>query len=113
MRRLARRFRVTPLALATRLHESGMMTWARYRAWCEAWAKHVAKLPPRKGGFAAPPEKAINRSGCPYVQLVLEALDANRITSVEAARYLDLKFEHFAKLREMLAQGPIGGSFYE
>ncbi len=110
MRTLARRFRVTPLAMATRLRESGAMTWARYNAWREAWRKYVAKLPPRGGGFATPPEKAINRSGRPYVQLVLEALDANRITSVDAARYLDLKFEHFTKLRDMLAQGPLGGS---
>ncbi len=110
MRNLARRFRVTPLAMATRLRGSGVMTWARYRTWREAWDKYVAALPPRRGGFALPPEKAINRSGRPFVQLVLEALDANRITSVDAGRYLDLKFEHFGKLREMLAQGPIGGS---
>jgi len=110
IRSLARRFRITPLAMATRLRESGAMTWARYRAWREAWNKYVASLPPRRGGFATPPEKAINRSGRPFVQLVLEALDANRITSVDAGRYLDLKFEHFGKLREMLVQGPIGGS---
>jgi Zn-dependent peptidase ImmA (M78 family) len=110
MRSVARRFRVTPLAMATRLRESGVMTWARYRSWREAWDKYVASLPPRRGGFATPPDKAINRSGRPFVQLVLEALDANRITSVDAGRYLDLKFEHFGKLREMLAQGPIGGS---
>lgn len=110
MRNLARRFRVTPLAMATRLRESGVMTWARYRAWREAWEKRVASLPPRRGGFATPPEKAINRSGRPFVQLVLEALDANRITSVDAGRYLDLKFEHFGKLRDMLSQGPISGS---
>jgi Zn-dependent peptidase ImmA (M78 family)/DNA-binding XRE family transcriptional regulator len=113
MRTLARRFRVTPLAMATRLRESGVMTWARYRSWREAWDKHVASLPPRRGGFATPPEKAINRSGRPFVQLVLEALDANRITSVDAGRYLDLKFEHFGKLRDMLSQGPIGGSLDE
>lgn len=113
MRNLARRFRVTPLAMATRLRESGVMTWARYRAWREAWDKYVASLPPRRGGFATPPEKAINRSGWPFVQLVLEALDANRITSVDAARYLDLKFEHFGKLRDMLSQGPTGGSLDE
>jgi len=110
MRNLARRFRVTPLAMATRLRESGVMTWARYRAWREAWDKYVASLPPRRGGFATPPEKAINRSGRPFVQLVLEALDANRITSVDAGRYLDLKFEHFGKLRDMLWHGPIGGA---
>ena len=110
MRNLARRFRVTPLAMATRLRESGVMTWARYRAWREAWDKYVASLRPRRGGFATPPEKAINRSGRPFVQLVLEALDANRITSVDAGRYLDLKFEHFGKLRDMLWHGPIGGA---
>ena len=43
------------------------------------------------------------------MQLVLEALDANRITSVDAARYLDLRFEHFGKLRDVLSQGSIGG----
>ncbi len=110
MRNLARRFRVTTLAMATRLRESGVMTWARYRVWREAWDKYVASLPPRRGGFATPPEKAINRSGRPFVQLVLEAPDANRITSVDAARYLDLRFEHFGKLRDMLSLGPISGS---
>ena len=86
------------------------MGWTpRYRSWREGWDKYVASLPPRRGGFATPPEKAINRSGRPFVQLVLEALDANRITSVDAGRYLDLKFEHFGKLRNMLSQGPIGG----
>ena len=110
MHHLARRFRVTPLAMATRLRESGIMTWARYRSWRETWEKHLATLPRRRGGFATPPEKAINRGGRPYMQLVLEALDANRITSVDAARCLDLRFEHFGKLREMLSQGPIGGS---
>lgn len=100
MRNLARRFRVTPLAMATRLREFGVMTWARYNSWREVWDKYVASLPPRRSGFATPPDKAMNRSGRPFVQLVLEALDANRITSVDAGRYLDLKFEHFGKLRD-------------
>ncbi len=60
----------------------------------------------RVARLATPPEKAINRSGRTYVQLVLEALDANRITSVDAARYLDLKFEHFGKLRDFMSQSP-------
>jgi hypothetical protein len=64
----------------------------------------------RRGGFATPPGRAIDRSGRPFVQLVLEALDANRITSIDAGRYLDLKFEHFGNLRDMLSQAQIGGS---
>ena len=57
-------------------------------------------MKPTGGGIATPAEKAINRTGKPFVQLVLEALDSNRLTSVDAARYLDLKFQHFDELRQ-------------
>lgn len=106
VRRVAKKFRLTPLATATRLRESGFMTWAQYNQWREQWQAYVATLPPRKGGFATPMEKAVNRAGRPFAQLVLEALSANRITSVDASRYLDLKFEHFDKLRAHLTTGP-------
>jgi Zn-dependent peptidase ImmA (M78 family)/transcriptional regulator with XRE-family HTH domain len=106
VRRVARRFRLTPLATATRLRESGLMTWPQYNQWRDQWQDYVATLPPRRGGFATPVEKTVNRAGRPFAQLVLEALSANRITSVDASRYLDLKFEHFDKLRAHLSQGP-------
>lgn len=106
VRRVAKRFRLTPLATATRLRESGFMAWAQYNQWRDQWQAYVATLPPRRGGFATPMEKAVNRAGRPFAQLVLEALFANRITSVDASRYLDLKFEHFDKLRAHLTTGP-------
>lgn len=109
IRRLARRFRLTPLAMATRLRESGQMTWAAYRSWREEWEEYIATLPQRRGGFATPMEKAVGRAGVPFAQLVLDALSANRITSVDAARYLDLKFEHFDSLRAHLT-GAAGGA---
>ena len=105
VRRVAKKFRLTTLATATRLRESGFMTWAQYHQWREQWQAYVATLPPRAGGFATPMEKAVNRAGRPFAQLVLEAWSANRITSVDASRYLDLKFEHFDKLRAHLAHG--------
>lgn len=110
MRALARRFRVTPLAMATRLRESGFMSWPRYNAWRREWDDFVATLQPRRGGFATPVEKAVNRAGRPFATLVLDALAANRITSVDAARYLDLKFEHFEKLGDHLREGAFGAS---
>ncbi len=109
VRRLARRFRITPLAMATRLRASGYMGWPQYRAWKESWNDYVKTLPPRTGGFAHPVDIALNRNGRPYVQLVLEALAANRITSVDASRHLALKFEHFDKLKESLRGGPVSG----
>ncbi len=113
VRRVARRFRVTPLATATRLREAGVLSWDQYRRWRALWEAHVAKLPPRRGGFATPMEKAVNRAGRPFAQLVLEALDSNRITPVEASRYLNLKYQHFAALREHVAVGPGDGSIDE
>lgn len=109
VRRLARRFWITPLAMATRLRESGFMSWNGYNAWRGEWNEYVASLPVRAGGFATPAEKAMNRHGRPFVQLVLEAMSANRITSVDAARYLELKFQHFDQLRELVS-GPGTGA---
>jgi Zn-dependent peptidase ImmA (M78 family) len=106
VRKVARVFRITPLAMATRLRESGFMSWDRYRRWRAGWDSYVATLRPRRGGFASPAEKAVSRAGRPFAQLVLEALSANRLTAVDAARYLDLRFEHFETLRNHLRGGP-------
>lgn len=103
VRRVANRFRVTPLALATRLAGAGIMTWPQYRRWRAAWESHVAGLPPRQGGFATPALKAVGRAGQTFARLVLDALDSNRITSVDAGRYLELSFDHFDDLRMSLA----------
>lgn len=108
-RRMARRFWITPLAMATRLRESGLMSWDHYHAWRSDWDQYIAALPKRSGGFATPAEKTVGRAGLPFVRLVLEAMSANRITSVDAARYLDLKFQHFDQLRTLL-NGPWNGS---
>jgi len=44
VRSIARRFKVTPLAMATRLRESGFMTWTQYNAWREEWDAYVARF---------------------------------------------------------------------
>jgi Zn-dependent peptidase ImmA (M78 family)/transcriptional regulator with XRE-family HTH domain len=106
VRRLARRFKLSPLAMATRLRSSGYFDWAHYQSWRRGWDAWVASLPPRSSGFAHPVGQTLTRNGRPYVQLVLEALNSSRITTVEASRYLDLKAEHFEKLRDALTQRP-------
>jgi Zn-dependent peptidase ImmA (M78 family)/transcriptional regulator with XRE-family HTH domain len=106
VRRVARRFKITPSATATRLRESKFMTWETYKRWQSEWESYVSTLPERRGGIATPAQKALNKAGRPFAQLVLEALSANRLTAVDAARYLDLKFQHFDKLREQLSVSP-------
>ncbi len=105
VRKLAYTFRVTPLAMATRLRATGALTWNGYKSWKRDWDAYVDTLTPRKGGFASPMDKTLGRAGRPFTQLVLEALDANRITSVEASRYLDLRFDHVQDLRRELFKG--------
>lgn len=109
VRKIAKAFRITPLAMATRLRESQYMSWTRYNQWRADWDAYVATLPARRGGFASPVEKAVSRAGRPFTQLVLEALSANRLTAVDAARYLDLRFEHFENLKAHLSGGPSEG----
>ena len=105
VRKLAGKFRITPLAMATRLRVAGSMTWAGYQRWKSAWTDYLATLPPRSGGFASPVDKTLSRGGRPLAQLVIEALDSNRITAVDACHYLNLRFEHFDKLRSELRMG--------
>lgn len=105
VRQLARKFRITPKATATRLRESGFMGWKRYQQWLTEWEAYIATLRERKGGFATPVAKTLGRAGRPFTRLVLDALVSNRITAVDASRYLDLKFEHFEKLRTRLTEG--------
>lgn len=109
VRSLAAKFQVTPLAMATRLRSAGQLSWQGYRDWRESWSQYVSTLKPSKGGFAHPVDKTLGRAGKPFVQLVIEALDANRITAVQACRYLDLRFDHFDKLRSNLREGPRSG----
>lgn len=99
VRTLAAKFRVTPMAMATRLRVEGALTWEGYSRWKDDWAEYIKTLKPRPGGFASPVDKALGRGGRPLAQLVVEALDSNRITAVEACKHLDLRFEHFDQLR--------------
>lgn len=105
MRKQAIRFKVTPLAYATRLWQSELLTWNQYDEWRGSWRQYVEALPKKTGGFATPVDKALGRGGRSYAQLVLEAFDTNRITSAEATRYLNLRIDKFDTLRERLAKG--------
>jgi len=108
VRQLASKFHVTPLAMATRLRTAGAMTWDGYAAWKSEWTRYVANLAPSAKGFATPVSKALGRAGRPLIRLVIEALDANRITAVDACNYLELRFDHFDKLRSELRGLPGG-----
>jgi Zn-dependent peptidase ImmA (M78 family)/DNA-binding XRE family transcriptional regulator len=102
--RLARRYKVTPKAMATRLMSLGHISQTDYRRWLQLWEAYLQDHPPRTGGgIATPSQKALNRNGQPFTRLVLDALTHERITPLEAARHLELGFPHLEALRLDLA----------
>lgn len=103
MRRLARRYKVTPLAMATRLLRTGRLAPASYNRWRGEWNQYLAEHPPKKPRVRVlPPARALGRNGYAFTILVLDALNTDRITGVQAARYLDLRFPHVETLRRDL-----------
>jgi len=106
VRKLAKLFRVTPLATATRLRSSGMLSWPQYLSWKAGWEAYTAKLKPKSGGFATPVAKTLGRAGRPFTKTVLDALSSRRIGPEVAARHLNLKYEHFDELKGALIIQP-------
>lgn len=109
VRKLARRYKMTPTAMITRLLVIKKCSPAAYRRWTLAWGEYLKEHTPKKGGgIATPSQKALNRNGRSFTRLVLEAFTLDRITSLDASRYLGLNFPHIENLRRDLA---ISGRF--
>lgn len=106
-RRIAKRFRVTPTAVATRLLHMRIMTAAAYARWKDQWQAYRDAHPDRPAfGIASPAEKAVSRNGPLFTSLVLSALSNERISSVDACHYLDLGFTHVETLRRGWIEKP-------
>ena len=102
--KLARRYKVTPKAVATRLLQLNYCSSSVYSRWSKEWEAYLTEHPPKTGGgFATPAQKALNRNGYTFTGLVLDALSLGRITAVKASRYLELNFPHIETLRRNLA----------
>ena len=109
MRSVAKHFKATPTAVATRLLRIGIMSPSAYTRWKADWAKYTNEHPGGPSfGIATQAEKAVNRNGPLFTSLVLSALSSDRITSVDACHYLNLGFEHVETLRRGWIETPMG-----
>lgn len=106
IQRLANKYKITPLALATRLLVLNLISPLSYRKWKDNWKEYLTQNPPKdKGGFATPAQKALNRNGNMLTSLVIDALSFERITPVDASQYLKLNYPHMEELRMFYAFG--------
>jgi Zn-dependent peptidase ImmA (M78 family) len=106
VRRIARRFKVTPLAAATGLLQSRLISPALYDEWKSAWYEHLKTIPATKR--SAPVTQAVQalgRNGYTFSRLVIDALNMEQITPVQASRYLNLRYPHVDELRLHFSYG--------
>jgi transcriptional regulator with XRE-family HTH domain len=109
IRRTARRYRVTPTAIATRLLRLNVMGPRAYADWKDAWETYCKSRPEKPSfGIATPSQKAVGRNGPLFTSLVLSALSNERITSSAASNFLDLGYAHVETLRRNWFESPAG-----
>lgn len=109
LRALARRYRVSPVALLTRLVNLRRTTWAFYRQWREAWDKQWEQRPQKKStGGPSRVDTILSRVGPTFAALVLDSLERDLISPQAASEALDLKLHHFADLKRELVLGAGG-----
>lgn len=103
IRRLARRFRVSPLALMTRLVSLEKTTWTFYNEWRAAWERAWAARPKRpQPGGPSRVDTILSRVGGTYAALVLDSVARDLITPLRASDALDLKTRFFNQLKVAL-----------
>lgn len=108
LRSLARRFGTSREAVLRRLVHLNRATLAFYQRKRAEYARE--RTPPiRAGGFAPPHTMAVATSGHTFTRLVLEAYDAERITSSDLAEYLGVRFKHLARIRSAVSPHAAGG----
>lgn len=104
---IARFFRTSLESTLLRLISLGLADWANYwqlkPEWDKAYADARAKQKQQDGGPNYYVVHARNL-GPGYVTAVLSALEGRRITSLDAAQFLDTRFDRLPKLRAALAQ---------
>ncbi|HEX7408956.1 MAG TPA: XRE family transcriptional regulator [Candidatus Binatia bacterium] len=106
---LARRYRVSPVALLTRLVNLRRTTWTFYREWREAWDKQWEQRPKKESaGGPSRVDTILSRVGPTFAALVLDSLERDLISPQAASEALDLKLHHFADLKRELVLGPGG-----
>jgi Zn-dependent peptidase ImmA (M78 family)/DNA-binding XRE family transcriptional regulator len=104
---LARRYRVSPVAMLTRILTLRLTSWDVYRQWRAAWEQQWETRP--KGESSGGPsrvETILSRVGPSFAALILDSLERDQISPLAAAEALDLKLHHFADLKRELILRP-------
>lgn len=100
LRNLSRRFWVSPEVVLLRLLTLRRTTQRFY----DEWRSRQQNLG-SSGGRADPPRQVISHAGGTFVQLVLSAYHARRITASTLSNYLGVKLKHLPAIEALMFHG--------
>lgn len=102
---LARHYGVSPEAVLRRLLICGRTTDAFYREKRQEFLRRYAALRQRRqerSGFATPDVLAIATAGRPFVRLVLNGYNQDRISATDVSDFLGVRLKHLSKIESDL-----------
>ena len=94
---LAKFFACSREALVRRLVTLGLATTQFYEEKRQQYQDEYASKP-RSKGFLAPAQDVLSRLGRPLVRLVLDGLNAERLTTSDASDILGVRLKHLSEL---------------
>ena len=112
LRSLARDFAVSREVILRRLLTVGRTTRQFYEAKRDEYLAEYRRLRERQRRVPRPvprPRLVVRDNGRAFTRLVLEALDAERITDADLSDYLNVRLKHLDTLAELVAVGAPGG----
>jgi Zn-dependent peptidase ImmA (M78 family) len=99
-------FKVSQEVILRRLLMFGLATQAFYETKREEWAKAARSRSKKKShGAQSPAKKCVNENGVPFVSLVLDSFNRDRITYADVSNYLGVRIKHIDKIAELSASG--------
>lgn len=101
--RLARTYRVSPVAMLTRILTLKLTSWDFYRRWRAEWERQWENRPKHEAtGGPSRVETLLSRVGPSFAALILDSLERDLISPLAAADAFNLKFHHFGALKREL-----------
>lgn len=102
IRRLSNKYRVSKLAVLTRLLVLGEIKWPQYEEQRDIINQEGFKSKEKSGGIGNKVTTTIRQRGKKFCSLILESNNRNIITTNDAIEYLDIKLSNLNELKKEL-----------
>jgi Zn-dependent peptidase ImmA (M78 family)/DNA-binding XRE family transcriptional regulator len=100
---LSKSFKVSQEVILRRLLISNLVSVNFYKQKRKEWEEKARGAKPRgRWGRQNPPKKCIQENGIPFISLVFESYNGEKITYNEMADYLGIRLKHIPKIEQLI-----------